>query len=133
MIVVDTNILAYFFLSTDRSEKAEQLFRVSPDWHAPLLWRSEFRSVLSQYMRKNIIDLSDANSIMQEAERLMTGKEYGVASHQILSLIDKSGCSAYDCEYVALAKHLMVPFITEDRKLAQYFPSIAVTMDGYLS
>jgi len=133
MIVVDTNILAYLFLSTDRSEQAEQLFRMCPDWHAPLLWRSEFRSVLSQYMRKNIIDLSDANSIMQEAERLMVGKEYKIASHQVLTLIDKSHCSAYDCEYVALAKHLMVPFITEDRKLAHNFPSIAVTMDGYLS
>ncbi len=133
MIVVDTNILAYFYLSTDRSEQAEQLFRMCPDWHAPILWRSEFRSVLSQYMHKNIIDLSDANSIMQECERLMAGKEYEIASHQVLSLIDKSRCSAYDCEYVALAKHLMVPFITEDRKLTKIFPSIANTMDGYLN
>lgn len=46
MIVVDTNVLAYFLLPCEFSRQAEGLFERDPDWAAPILWRSEFETSL---------------------------------------------------------------------------------------
>ncbi len=54
MIVVDTNIIAYLYISGERSQQTEKLLSIDANWNAPLLWRSEFRSVLSRYLRGSI-------------------------------------------------------------------------------
>jgi predicted nucleic acid-binding protein len=40
-----------------------------------------------------------------------------VASQQVLELAIRSRCSAYDCEFIALAQDLRVPFVTADRQV----------------
>jgi predicted nucleic acid-binding protein len=40
----------------------------------------------------------------------------------VLRLSQESNCSAYDCEYVALAEFLDVVLVTADGKLAKAFP-----------
>ena len=39
--------------------------------------------------------------------------------------------SAYDAQYVALARRLDVPLITEDRRLRQSFPDRCLSMQGF--
>jgi len=53
MIVVDTNIISYFYLNSDYSSLAEETFKKDPIWSAPLLWRSEFRNVLTFYFKSS--------------------------------------------------------------------------------
>lgn len=53
MIVVDTNLIGYLFLSSEGSLLAEAVLIKDMDWVAPLLWRSELRNVLAYYLRKN--------------------------------------------------------------------------------
>ena len=43
MIIVDTNIIAYFYISGEKSHLAEKLLIANTDWHAPAIWRSEWR------------------------------------------------------------------------------------------
>lgn len=43
----------------------------------------------------------------------------------MLALAERSGCSAYDCEYVAVARRLDVALVTEDRRLLKAFPETA--------
>ena len=124
MIVVDTNIISYLFLPTDFTSKAEALFAREPDWTAPLLWRSEFRNVLALYIRKKMLSLQDALTIQDEAEDLMAEREFTVPSLSVLSLVEKSQCSAYDCEFVALAQHFSVELVTADRQIQKAFPDI---------
>jgi predicted nucleic acid-binding protein len=38
MIVVDTNIIAYLYISGEQSLQAEQLLSYDSDWNAPALW-----------------------------------------------------------------------------------------------
>ena len=133
MIVVDTNIISYFYISSDHSDLAEKLLTKDPQWKAPVLWRSEFRSVLGQYLRKELLQLDEVQMILQQAEKLMSDGEYGITSSQVMQLVNSSTCSAYDCEFVALAQHLDVPLITEDKKVIREFPKIAMSMDSFFS
>jgi len=55
-----------------------------------------------------------------------------VTSQQVLGLAIRSRCSAYDCEFVALAQDLRVPFVTADRQVLVAFPSIAVSPTDFV-
>lgn len=131
MIVVDTNVIAYLYLSSDRAVRAEQALLRDSEWAAPLLWRSEMRSVLSLYIRRQRLTLAEAQQVMAEATRLMRDREYAVPSEQVLTLIASSACSAYDCEFVALATDLHVRLVTTDPQILGEYPDVAVSLDDY--
>lgn len=126
MIVVDSNILAYLYLPCEFSEAAEALLQREPEWAAPVLWRSEFRNILSGYVRRKTLTFEQACSLQAEAEALLDGFEYDVHSRDVLELVRDSDCSAYDCEFIALAKKLETKLVTMDKKLLKAFPQHAV-------
>ncbi len=133
MIVVDTNVIGYLYLSSPYSEQVERVLLKDTEWAAPLLWRSELRNVLALYLRKGWLSLEDAVRIMDEAVRLMAGREYAVDSLQVLALVEESTCSAYDCEFVALARDLGVPLVTVDKQILRDFPRDAVSPEAFAS
>jgi predicted nucleic acid-binding protein len=132
MIVVDTNIIAYLYLEGERSLQVEQLLEKNAQWAAPVLWRSEFRNVLALYIRKKHLSLDQAHQITREAMLLMQGREYEIVSFHVLELVASSNCSAYDCEFVALAEDLNTSLITVDKKILREFPEIAVLLDDFV-
>ncbi|MGN8226914.1 type II toxin-antitoxin system VapC family toxin [Gracilimonas sp. BCB1] len=132
MIVVDTNVIASLWLPNGMEEIAEKVMRKDPEWIAPLLWKSEFRNVLALYFRKEIYDLPTILQIMDQAESLMTSNEFQVNSTQVLSLVKESTCSAYDCEFVALAEDAGVPLLTFDQKILSKFPSLAIRPESFV-
>ena len=131
MIVVDTNLIAYLLLGGEKTPRARSIFERDSKWAAPLLWRSEFRSVLAMFIRQWKLSFEKAMEFMNEAEILMQGEEYQVDSGRVLKLIDSSNCSAYDCEFIALAQHLDVPLITSDKQILNEFPDTAVSIESY--
>ena len=131
MIVADTNLIVYLLIRGNRTRDAERALARDPDWVAPLLWRSEFRNVLTLYMRQRSMSLAECLEIAADAEVLMQGKEYEVSSTQVLSLAASSRCAAYDCEFVALARDLGVPLVTSDGQVLSAFPSTAVSVDNF--
>lgn len=128
MIVVDSNVVAYLYLPGDYTEAAEALLGHDADWAAPLLWRSEFRNILAGYMRRRTLTLEMACDLQREAECLLAGAEHEIDSRQVLELVRDSACSAYDCEFVALAMTLGVKLVTMDAKLLTAFPKHAVPL-----
>lgn len=128
MIVVDTNVVAYLYLESEFTARAEELLRRDPDWAVPVLWRSEFRNILAGAMRRKALTLGEASQIQAEAESLLAGNEHEVGSLQVLELVRDSDCSAYDCEFVALARQLDVKLVTQDGKLLRAFPKVAVPL-----
>ncbi len=130
MIVVDTNVVAYLYLPGAHTGKAEALLERDADWAAPLLWRSEFRNILAGYMRRKTLTLAAARDLQLEAESLLAGAEHEVDSRLVLELVRDSGCSAYDCEFVALAMTLGVKLVTMDAELLKAFPRHAVALSA---
>lgn len=133
MIIADTNIISYLLLPTIYTDSVEKLYKIDPDWSAPILWKSEFRNVMALYLRKKIITLEKAMQLQDTAESIIIQNEYDISSPQVLALIDKSDCSAYDCEFIALANHLDTKLVTQDKKVLRAFPTTAISVSDFLS
>ena len=82
-------------------------------------------------MRKNIIKLEDAQRIMNSALELLRGREYEVSSYEVLSLASESECSAYDCEFIAVANELKVFLLTSDKQLLKKFPAVTISLSDF--
>ena len=130
MIVVDSNVLAYLYLPGEYTAAAEALLEQDSDWAAPILWRSEFRNILAGYLRRKAITFEQANSLQREAESMLEGAEFELESLAVLELVRDSDCSAYDCEFIALAMKLDTKLITMDKKLLRAFPKRAIALSA---
>ncbi len=128
MIVVDTNVIAYLLLPSEHTPAARAAYERDPIWAAPLLWRSEFRNVLASSIHQGHMTLDHAVDLMDVGNELMEGREYAVDSTDVLNLASLSSCSAYDCEFVALARELRVPLLTEDRRIRTSFRDLTVRL-----
>lgn len=129
MIVVDTNVVAYLYLPGEHTAAAEALLEHDSDWAAPVLWRSEFRNILAGYLRRGTLTFDQVCGVQAEAESLLNGSEFEVDSASVLGLVRDSDCSAYDCEFIALAITLDTMLVTQDKKLLMAFPTRAVALN----
>ena len=132
MIVTDTNLIVCLYVHGQHTARAEDVLRRDAAWGAPLLWRSEFRNALVGLVRRGSLGPDDATRVVNDAEHLLAGSEYSVASTLVLQLALRSGCSDYDCEFVALALDLDVPLITTDRQVLKAFPDTAVSPEDFV-
>jgi predicted nucleic acid-binding protein len=112
VIVVDSNVVAYCWLNGPLTAMAQRVFARDPQWHVPVLWRSELRSVLSGACRAR--------------------REHLPSPADILRVCESSNLSAYDAEFIALARQLGALLVTEDRAILKAFPDTAVTMANYV-
>ena len=133
MIVVDSNVIAYCWLRSERTELAQRVRVRDSAWHVPILWRSEVRSALVGYVRQGSLATDHALAVMEAAEAALEGCEHVVSSSTVLEIAGRMRLSAYDCEFVALAQALAVPLVTEDAAILKAFPELALDMEGYLA
>ena len=90
--------------------------------------RSEFRNTLVGTVRQGALRIDEALRVTREAEQWMRGRKYSLSSDQVLQLAARSTCSAYDCEFVALAQDLGVALVSADREVVAAFPDTAVAL-----
>ena len=129
MIVVDTNILAYRWLPSPQGRLVDALITIDAEWAAPLLWRSEFRNLLAGLMRSGRMSLAEAEVSLHKAAGCLIAGEHAVADHAVLALVSQSRCTAYDCEFAALAKALGTVLVTEDKALLAAFPKFCRSLN----
>jgi predicted nucleic acid-binding protein len=128
VIVADANLLVYLLAQSNFTQQAVEVYQKDAQWVAPPLWRSEFRNAMALFVRRGLLTLEDAIEKAEAAESLMENQDFRVDSARVLALAAQSGCSAYDCEFVALAEDLGVPLVTADEQLLAKFKSTAVSM-----
>jgi predicted nucleic acid-binding protein len=133
MIVADANLIAALILPVSgTSDTAERILLADRDWAAPALWRSEFCNILATAVRNEVLGLELAIEAMEAAEQVMGGAEFDVSSVETLKVAAESGCTAYDSEYVLLARELEVQLVTLDKRLLREFPGTTVHPDAFL-
>ena len=131
MIVVDVNVVAYFFIEGEKTAPARDLMRRDADWRLPTLWRHEYLNVLATYARQGGATLEETCILWRQALELLVPREQPADAESSLSLAIEHKISAYDAQYVALAQRLRTVFVTEDRRLLKAFPSFAHTMQAF--
>ena len=132
-VVVDTNVLAYYWLPGARTEEAVALRRSTDHWYVPKLWRSEFRNVLAGLLRRKVMGPGAAKALVRAVEAELADFEREVDSIAVIDLVSGSDCSAYDCEFVALARSMGVPLVTEDKRVRRGFSDVAVGMAALIA
>ena len=131
MIVADSNLIAYLLIPGDNSALADAIFLKDPEWAVPMICRSEFRNILTLYMRRQAMSLLQAKATMERAERLWRNREYAVPSDDVLELTAGHSVTAYDGEFIVLANHLNVPLITFDGPVRRAFPKVAIDPEEF--
>ena len=133
MIVVDTNVIHHCWVRGQRTEVAQAVRRRDPDWHAPILWRSELRNVLTAYLRRELLSREQIVGIMDVADQALAGSEHFIADELVFDVVAGSMLTAYDAEFVALASALSVLLVTADKAVLKAFPDRASTMQAFVS
>ena len=132
MIVADAAVIAGLTISSEHSALAEAAYEADAEWAAPALWLSEYRDTLAKYMQRKSMSLESALLSLRSAEEIIGERQYQVASEKVLALAASSRCTAYDCEYVALAQDLKVLLVTTDKQLLRAFPRVAVSLEQFV-
>ena len=131
MIVSDTNLIVYLFITGDQTQLAQQALSKDSQWIVPPLWQSEFRNVLAAYIRRGM-KLSQAKQLMSNALRTFENRQILPPNEKVLDLIAESDCTAYDCEFVALAREVKIPLVTADKQLLNRFPDCAISLEEFV-
>ena len=131
MIVADTNLIVYLFITGDQTPLAQDVLAKDPHWIVPPLWQSEFRNVLAGYIRRGM-ELSQAQEIMRDALLTLENRQVAPSSEMVFELVSKSDCTAYDCEFIALAQQLNILLVTSDKQLLQRFPGSAIALKEFI-
>ncbi|OGV71829.1 MAG: hypothetical protein A2269_02580 [Lentisphaerae bacterium RIFOXYA12_FULL_60_10] len=131
MIVVDVNVLAYLWIPGEMTALAEQALKRDAHWVSSILWRSEFRNILAGYLRRGDLDQATVERCMDGAESQLAGYEYVIPSRLVMRTVATSTCSAYDCEYVALAEDLNATLVTSDKQVLTEFPSLTKSLKSF--
>lgn len=124
MIVADANLLLYLLVDGPQTATAAIVLQRDPDWLYPTLCRSEVRNAIARLVRAGRIGQSHALRVLREAAQLLDGREVSLPDEPVLHAALQSGCTAYDCEYVVLARAAGAPLITFDARIRAAFPDV---------
>ena len=126
--VVDTNVVAYFILGTNRFvEEARTFIEALDEAWAPAVWEAELANALWMATRHKVLTIEEA------AKRLALADGLGI--HAVSSRTLWQGAllrayqtkiAVYDTLFVELAVRQRLPLATFDAALLRAFPDIAV-------
>ena len=128
MIVVDTNVFIRLTVGHDAGGDAALLHQLDPEWAAPPILMSELRNVLLGYIRRGDIDSDRAMATCYEAVSVLGDRIDGVPHDRVIETALECGLSAYDAEFVVLARTLGTLLATSDREILEGAPDVAVSV-----
>lgn len=130
MIVVDTNVVVRLLAGGEEGDAAARLLRRDTAWAAPSILVSELRNVLLGFVRRGWMSLDDAVGSEADAESLLRDRIADVSGPDVLRTALASDLTAYDAEFVVLARALQVRLVTTDRAILAGAPDVAVELDA---
>lgn len=127
MIVVDTNVMVQLVAVGDEYVAAAKLFRRDSAWSAPPILMSELRNALVDFVRRGALTEGHATAMTEDASAILGERIAGVSGRQTIAAALECGLTAYDAEFVVLARSLGVPLATLDRAILNGAPDVAVS------
>jgi len=126
--VVDTNVIAYHVLQTERfAAECKRFWHAVEEPVAPASWEAELVNVLWLMARQNVVTLSGALHLLDVAESLaIRSIPIGELWHGALTRGHVSGITAYDALFVELAERESLPLATFDEAVIKAFPRVAM-------
>ena len=125
MIVVDTNVVARLVVGGEEGADSTALLEQDAEWTAPGVLVSELRNVLLGFVRRGILTPEQAKAMCDDASLVLRGRIVSVMDSQVIDTALECGLTAYDAEFVVLARTLGVPLATSDRAILAGAPDVA--------
>ena len=132
MIVVDSNVIAYFYLPGEFTSLAEEIMKKDSHWIVPGVWRYEFNNILANHVKYKKTPLKLVLNVLKNAQKILIENEFMVLAETVIELAVKHKHSSYDCEFIALAMNKNVRLVTCDKKLATTFPETAIHAEYFI-
>lgn len=133
MLVVDTNIIAPFYIHGADTDRVQQLHHSDALWRTAPLALIEFSNILATYQRARYLTSKEAHACLAEAERLLRPHYVSVTHETALHVAIHYGITTYDARFLAVALHLKTKLITEDRKLRAAAPALTQSLSEALA
>ena len=127
MIVVDTNVMTRLVVGGDDGAASTALLEHDAEWAAPGILVSELRNVLLGFVRRAELTPEQARAMCDDARLALGGRIVNVSDSQVMDAALECGLSAYDAEFVVLARNLGVPLATSDNAILQGATDVAAT------
>jgi predicted nucleic acid-binding protein len=119
IVVVDANIAAALFLDLSYSARAREALTSATELLAPDLIVAEMANTLWKLVASRHIDLDFAHRVLEGLSAVVSEFVPGARlAAEALRYASALGHPAYDCFYLALAKHRDARLITADRRFA---------------
>jgi predicted nucleic acid-binding protein len=117
-VVLDVSVAVQAALEEQHSAYMARIAASDLQLIAPMLFASEACNIVWKRVRRDMLTLPEAKSILTMLCGLVRLSLPGISSWQAgLSLAARTSCSPYDCEYLALAMLHGTPLVTADRAL----------------
>ena len=130
MIVVDTNVMIHLLMGGEHGPDAALLLQQDPEWAAPVILMSELRNVLLGFVRRGVFVPDHAKAMTDDAATILGTRIGNVSSVQVFDVALECGLTAYDAEFVGLARTLGVPLATLDGAILRGAPDVAVSLQA---
>ncbi len=106
MIVADANVILYALTEGEHTAAAREALENADSVAVPPLWRLEVANALAVIARRGLLTPEQAEQVFSGALATFSSREHEVTPDAALRIAMASGLSAYDAEYVALAREL---------------------------
>ena len=131
MIVVDTNLLVRLVMGGDEGADASRLLERDDEWAAPSTLPSELRNALLGYVRRGAITLDQAKAMDDDATAVLEGRIFDTPGPGVLDTAMECALTAYDAEFVTLARVLGVRLVTMNQAILRGAPEVASPLDPF--
>ena len=128
MIVVDTNVMVRLLVGGEGTAAAATLFERDPEWAGAPILMSELRNVLLGFVRRGDLTAEQATTRSDQAAAILGDRLMLVTSASVIEVALECRLTAYDAEFVALARTLAVGLVTLDGAILRGAPDVAVSL-----
>ena len=128
VIVVDTNVMVRLVVGGEQAAGAARRLRDDSAWAAPGILISELHNVLLGFVRRGAVTSDEALAMSDDARSVLGDRIVAVPGPRVIAVALECGLSAYDAEFVVLARMLGVSLVTLDQAILDSAGDVAVSL-----